>query len=101
MRAPLEVSADAPLVTRKQVPRNLVEIKAFAYAPQTLSVKGGATIRWRNDDSAKHTVSARSGAFTSRELPQGAVYARTFTKAGTFVYVCAVHPRMSGRVLVH
>lgn len=100
MRAALSVRSDAPFLTPTVAPKNLIAIKAFAYSPATLDVRRGATIRWRNDDSTKHTVSARNGSFTSKELAQAGIYARTFTKAGTFVYVCPVHPKMTGKVIV-
>lgn len=100
MRATLEVRANAPFVTPQIAPKNLIAIKAFAYMPPSVTVKRGVTIQWRNDDSAKHTVSARNGSFTSKELPQGGVFVRTFAKAGTYVYLCAVHPKMAGKVVV-
>ena len=104
MQGTLEVRADAPLVTppAKKPPaaRNFVAIRGFAYKPATINVKPGAAVRWRNDDTAPHTVSAVNGSFTSKNLGKGGVYIRKFSRAGTFAYLCAIHPAMRARVVV-
>ena len=101
MHALLEVRANAPLVAaRPAAAANAVRIEAFAFKPATLRVRRGATVRWTNRDAAPHTVTAASGSFSSRELGRGGAYARRFTRAGTFAYLCAIHPQMRGRVVV-
>jgi plastocyanin len=77
-----------------------VIIKDFAFSPPTLSVQEGATVTWTNDDGVGHTVSATDRAFTSQELQQGATYQFTFTTPGTYTYICAIHPEMSGTITV-
>ena len=99
----LEVRADAPFVnpTPKPSPaKNVVRIAAFKYAPTPVTVKRGTTVKWVNEDAAKHTVSALNGAFTSKELTKGQTYSRKFPKAGTFAYLCAVHPSMKAKLIV-
>lgn len=101
MHALLSVRARAPFV--KPAPRgaaNRVKIAGFAFNPTAVRVQAGTTVKWVNEDPAKHTVSARSGAFTSTKLAKGQAYSRKFATAGSFVYLCAIHPRMSGRVVV-
>ena len=101
MHALLEVRANAPLVAPARPPAaNAVKIAGFAFAPATVQVRRGATVRWTNRDAAPHTVTATSGAFGSKELARGGTYARRFTRAGTFAYLCALHPHMKGRVVV-
>ena len=100
MHARLEVRADAPFVRPKRAGANAARIRGFAFRPQTIRVKAGATVKWTNDDAAKHTVSATSGSFSSRELAKGQTYARRFPRAGTFRYLCALHPAMKGAVVV-
>jgi plastocyanin len=56
-------------------------------------------VRWTNATSAPHTVTA-SGAFDSGTIPPRGTYARTFTQLGTFNYLCAIHPNMTGFVIV-
>jgi plastocyanin len=79
-----------------------VQVKDFEYAPTTLKVKAGSRVTWRNDDATNHTVTF-SGGGAPRDidnLAERAHATRTFTKAGTFAYVCGFHPNMHGRVLV-
>lgn len=102
MELRFEVRADAPLV---RVPTPAagsphVDIAGFAYEPAAVRVKVGSSVRWTNRDAAPHTVTAAAGSFTSKELGRGGVYTRKFTRAGTFAYLCALHPGMKGRVVV-
>lgn len=69
-------------------------------APAVLRVKRGASVTWKNQDPAPHTISSPSGSFTSRELRQGGVFRRTFPRAGSYPYLCALHPQMKGTVIV-
>jgi plastocyanin len=96
----LDVRHDAPLVQPKRRAGNTVQIKNFSYAPATLRVPVGATVRWTNQDSAPHTASAASGAFTSPTLRLRQSYAKRFTRAGRYAYLCALHPGMRGTVVV-
>lgn len=77
-----------------------VRISDFAYQPATVRVKAGTTVRWSNEDQEPHTVTADAGAFRSRGLDAGEGYAFTFEKAGRFPYHCALHPHMTGTVVV-
>ena len=103
MERRFEVRANAPLVRPTSsgagaAPR--ADIAGFAFKPGTIRVKVGTTVRWTNRDEAPHTVTAASGGFTSKQLGKGGVYARRFGRAGTFAYLCALHPNMKGRVVV-
>ena len=98
MRLTLVVRADAPLVKPAANAGNNVAIRNFAYAPKTLNVKVGATVRWKNADAAPHTVTG--SAFGSDVLNRNGTYSRRFTRAGTYAYICALHPAMKGSVVV-
>ena len=99
MRGVLEVRADAPLVAPpKRAAGTTVAISGFAYKPATLRTTVGKVVTWRNDDAAPHTASA--AGFSSPTLAKGGTYRRRFTRAGTFAYVCALHPGMRGKVIV-
>jgi plastocyanin len=64
----------------------------------TLAV--GSTVTWTNRDEEPHTVVANDRSFHSPGLgPQG-TYSYTFHSAGTFDYICSVHPFMHGTVVV-
>ncbi len=79
-----------------------VELKGFAFAPETLTVKAGTVVEWVNLDSAQHTVTSTSGpeSFDSKKLEQNGRYSFTFTKPGTYEYYCELHPGMKGKVVV-
>jgi plastocyanin len=77
-----------------------VSVSNFAFDPQSVTVKVGATVRWTNQDSARHTITSDAGDWDSGSLSQGQSYSHTFTQEGTFTYHCTVHPSMTGTVVV-
>ncbi len=77
-----------------------VTIDNFAFVPATLTVKLGDTVTWTNHDEEPHTVAATGGAFHSPGMDNNGTYSFTFTTAGTFDYVCSIHPFMHGTVVV-
>jgi plastocyanin len=77
-----------------------VSIDNFAFAPATMTVKAGSTVVWTNHDEEPHTVAASDGSFHSPGMGTGATFSHTFPTAGTFDYVCSIHPMMHGTVVV-
>jgi plastocyanin len=77
-----------------------VTIKNFKFAPASTSVHVGDTITWTNQDIAPHTATANDGSFNTGSLSQGKSGSHTFTKAGSFAYICSIHPSMKGTVTV-
>ncbi len=77
---------------------NSVEIKGFAFNPATITVAKGTTVTWTNKDSAAHTVTG--SGFDSGSLSKGQTFSYTFNEAGTFDYICTIHPSMKGKVIV-
>lgn len=66
--------------------------------PQTVVVKAGTTVTWRNS-SGQHDVTSRDGLFRSPTL--GDSYSHTFMQPGAFKYYCSFHfAEMRGEVLV-
>ena len=97
----LSVRSDAPLVAAKpKATGRVVRITNFAFSPATLRVPVGATVKWTNADAAPHTATATSVAFDSKRLAKGASYSFRFRRAGTYAYLCALHPAMKGRIVV-
>jgi len=82
------------------VTANAVTIHNFAFGPQVVTVKTGATVHWTNNDTEAHTVTSDTGAFNSPVLQPGAGYSFTFTKPGTYSYQCTIHPFMTAKVVV-
>lgn len=77
-----------------------VTIQNFAFSPATLTIKSGTTVTWTNMDSAPHTVTSDSGAFSSPQLSNGGSFSFTFNTAGTYSYHCSNHPYMKGTITV-
>jgi plastocyanin len=77
-----------------------VTISGFAFKPASISVKAGTTVVWVNDDSAPHIVADKAGKFRSKTLNKGEKFSQTFAQAGTVNYSCAIHPSMTGTVVV-
>jgi plastocyanin len=79
---------------------NTVTISGFAFDPATITIKVGGTVTWTNQDSVVHTVVADDKSWSSDNMAKGASYSHTFDTAGTFTYICGVHPSMQGTVIV-
>ena len=78
-----------------------VTIKDFAFDTGTLTVSKGATVTWTNADPFGHSVVANDKSFMSEKLPSGTTFQHTFDTAGTFTYICGIHPSMTGTVVVN
>lgn len=76
----------------------IVDITGFAFVPAELRVARGATVRWRNADPAPHT--ATGDGWDTGRLRSGQDGSVTFDQAGTFSYLCVIHPAMTGTVTV-
>ncbi|MFF4688030.1 cupredoxin family copper-binding protein [Streptomyces sp. NPDC001307] len=89
-------------VAATPVSANAVAIKNFAFSPATLKIKAGTTVTWTNQDTDAHTVtsSGSGGPLRSPTLATHGTYTYTFTKPGSYAYVCTIHPFMTGTVEV-
>lgn len=81
---------------------NVVTISNFAFSPAALKVKAGTRVTWTNQDTDAHTVtsSGSGGPLHSAALTTHASYSYTFTKPGTYAYLCTIHPFMTATVEV-
>jgi len=78
----------------------VVHIKNFAYAPDTVTIRPGQSVRFVEDDETPHTVTASDSSFDSGNLDKGKSWTHVFPKEGTFAYFCAYHTYMKGKVVV-
>ena len=79
---------------------NQVVIENFSFAPATLTVKAGTKVTWINRDDVPHTVNENDKRFKSSTLDTDDQFSYTFSSTGTFSYFCALHPRMTGQIIV-
>ncbi len=77
-----------------------VDTKDFTYAPATVTVPAGSTVRFKNSDSMAHTITAADRSFDSKDLAEGESWSHVFATAGTYAYYCSYHRYMKGKIVV-
>lgn len=80
-----------------------VRMEGSRFIPDNVSIGPGQTVRWVNQDDAKHTVTATGGgveSFDSGAIQGGETYERTFLEAGQVEYVSTLDDGMRGTVSV-
>ncbi|MEZ0225764.1 MAG: plastocyanin/azurin family copper-binding protein [Alphaproteobacteria bacterium] len=93
----------------------VVDMGFMTFEPNTLTIKQGATVEWRNTSLVTHTVTddpkkgeklsalpSGAEAFDSGNLKAGKIFKHTFTVPGTYKYYCEIHEKhgMTGTVTV-
>lgn len=91
--------------TPPDVGENAVNMFIYEFMPMEFTVPAGTTVTWINNDESEHTVTAGDGSFDSGNImtanvQPGASFSFTFTEPGTYEYVCTIHPRMTGTIIV-
>ncbi len=89
-----------PTASATPTPPATVHIVDFAFQPSRLAVRVGDTVTWINSGPSAHTTTNQDGLWDSGVLNPGSFFQFTFTTAGRFPYVCAIHPFMHGTILV-
>jgi plastocyanin len=80
-----------------------VAVKDDVFAPKSITVKKGTTVKWTWHGSQPHNVTVTSGPakFHSATQKRGS-YSKKLTKKGTYKIVCTIHaPGMSMKVKVN
>jgi plastocyanin len=81
--------------------QNRIEIKDFAFNPQTITIKAGEKVTWINRDEEPHTVVSVEKQFKkSTALDTDQEFTITAGVPGTYTYFCSVHPKMTGTIVV-
>ncbi|HEV2236586.1 MAG TPA: plastocyanin/azurin family copper-binding protein [Ktedonobacterales bacterium] len=74
------------------------------FTPGTLTVQSGSKIIWHNATQSPHTATQTTGPTpffdTSIIAAGGDSAAILFTTPGTYTYQCAIHPSMTGTIIV-
>jgi plastocyanin len=60
------------------------------FNPPQVTVKAGTTVLWR-DVEGTHDMVADDRSFASAVLFEGGTFSYTFTRPGTYRYVCTLH----------
>lgn len=88
-----------------------VDVRDNSFAPATIQIEEGDTVRWQQSGSGQHSVTADDDSFDSHAtcpptcMGEGDEFEQTFADAGTYRYYCKIHggeggTGMSGRVVV-
>jgi plastocyanin len=81
--------------------QNRIEIKDFAFNPQSITVKSGEKVTWINRDEEPHTIVSVEKQFKkSTALDTDQEFTITAGAPGTYNYFCSVHPKMTGIIIV-
>ncbi len=105
--APTAKPAPAPIAKK---PTNTVSpnrtqsvtMTGMEFSPKVLAIAVGDTVVWTNKDTVNHTsVSDNALIWDSGNLKPGSSYKRVFSAPGTYTYHCAIHPNMTGTVIVY
>ena len=76
-----------------------VTISGFRFSPNSVTVNVGDTVTWTNRDEEAHTATSGS-AWSTGDIAGGQSKSLTFRTAGTYDYICAIHPTMTGTLVV-
>ena len=77
-----------------------VGIDNFTFAPKELTIAKGTEVTWTNHDDIPHSIVIGALQIHSKPMDTDGLYTYKFEKAGTFFYVCGLHPHMMGKVIV-
>jgi plastocyanin len=79
-----------------------VEIPEFAFAPDPIEVSACDSVAWENTHTQAHTSTGNGDQqWSTGNIPAGATSDPvTFEGPGELTYICALHPFMTGTVLV-
>jgi plastocyanin len=90
--SPAPGAGDAPPFT--------ITIKDFTFTPRTLTIPAGSKVVWVNKDEEPHKIVEVNSLFTSKPLDTDDHFIFEFKSAGTYEFFCALHPRMTGKIIV-
>ena len=77
-----------------------IVIDGTAFSPAKLEVHRGDRVVWVNKDPFPHTATAKDHSFDSHNIAASKSWSYVARKAGTFDYVCTLHPTMTGTLVV-
>jgi 3',5'-cyclic-AMP phosphodiesterase len=90
---PLE--AEAPAASTHDV-----AVDNFSFSPGKASVPAGTTVTWTNNDDIPHNIVSTERTFESPILDTDEQFSFRFDVPGTYKYFCALHPKMTGQIIV-
>ena len=77
-----------------------VSIIDFDYTPASITVNSGDIVQWTNNGAVPEGHDVTGDGLDSGLMNQGDTYSFTFNSAGSYSYLCTIHPSMTGTVEV-
>jgi plastocyanin len=77
-----------------------IVVDNFTFSPTPLMVPTGTTVTWVNHDDIPHSIVCPDLKVKSHPLDTDDSFAYKFEQAGTYDYICGLHPHMHGQVVV-
>src|SRR6267142_1260561 len=81
-------------------PKPDVTIANFAFGPNKHTATVGQPVTWVNSDDSPHQITVVSTKERSPIITKGQSAVLPFNTAGTYDYICGLHPNMKGSVEV-
>lgn len=81
-------------------PKPDVKIAGFAFGPNPYTGTVGQPVTWVNEDESPHQITIVSTKERSPIILKGQSHAMGFNAAGTYEYICGLHPSMKGTIEV-
>jgi len=78
----------------------VIRMDTCSFAPTVVRVPEGTTIRFLNTATVQHQVVGRAQTWGTVLLDPGDERSVRFDDAGTFPYMCPLHPGMTGAIVV-
>jgi plastocyanin len=73
-----------------------IRIDNFRYLPDSLTVAVGDTVAWTNHDFVPHTATAENHGWDTGIIAADSTRTVVMQRAGTYPYLCTLHPVMRG-----
>jgi plastocyanin len=77
-----------------------VVIDNFTFSPTPVKVTVGTIVTWVNHDDIPHSIVCPALKVHSHALDTDDKFDYKFEQAGTYDYLCGIHPHMRGQVMV-
>lgn len=90
----------AGVTPSRPVRSNPIQIRNFAFAPATDTVRVGRAVTFRNHDLVPHTATADTGGFDSGTIAADGSWRFVARRKGVVAYHCRFHPTMRGTLVV-
>lgn len=73
----------------------------FEFSPSAIEMNAGDTLVFENQDSAPHTLTLTGPEpVDSGTVAPGGRWSTVLTIPGEYSFVCSIHPRMTGTLIV-